>query len=588
MKKIKSLLKYAGRYKKRYILGIISLILVDILQLVPPKILGYITDSISDKTADSWSIIKYVVLIVTVAAAIAICRYIWRIFIFGTSRYIEYDMRNVYFNHLQSLSLNYYNKNKTGDLMALATNDLNAVKMALSQGVMMMTDSIVLSVATIIIMLTINVKLTLISLIPLPFVALAASKFGKQIHRKFVKVQESFSKLTDIVQENFSGIRIVKSFVQESKEYEKFMKQNTNYYETNMAFIRIWGLFSPLIEFLASLGFVILVGFGGIFVIYNYISLGNFITFDMYLGNLIWPMMAIGWVINVIQRGSASLERIEAVLSEKPEIIDKYVKEVKSINGDIEIKNLSFTYPGTDKKALDNINLYVKKGQTLGIIGRTGSSKSTLVNLLVRLYNVDNGQIFINGRDINRIPLEILRENIGFVPQDAFLFSTTVAENINLPCDNFSKEKIECAAKDSDIYNDIIDFTDKFDTVVGERGVTLSGGQKQRISIARALIKNPEILIFDDCLSAVDAKTEVRILQNLKRIMKDKTSIIISHRISAVKDSDFIAVFDQGKIIQYGKHEELIKEDGLYKDIYDKQLLEEKISEEPAEAGGEA
>lgn len=588
MKKIKSLLKYAGRYKKRYILGIISLILVDILQLVPPKILGYITDSISDKTADSWSIIKYVVLIVIVAAAIAIFRYIWRIFIFGTSRYIEYDMRNVYFTHLQSLSLNYYNKNKTGDLMALATNDLNAVKMALSQGVMMMTDSIVLSIATIIIMLTINVKLTLISLIPLPFVALAASKFGKQIHRKFVKVQESFSKLTDIVQENFSGIRIVKSFVQESKEYEKFTKQNTNYYETNMAFIRIWGLFSPLIEFLASLGFVILVGFGGIFVIYNYISLGDFISFDMYLGNLIWPMMAIGWVINVIQRGSASLERIEAVLSEKPEIIDKDVEEVKSINGDIEIKNLSFTYPGTDKKVLDNINLYVKKGQTLGIIGRTGSSKSTLVNLLVRLYNVDNGQIIINRRDINRIPLEILRENIGFVPQDAFLFSNTVAENINLPCDNFSSERIECAAKDSDIYNDIIDFTDKFDTVVGERGVTLSGGQKQRISIARALVKNPEILIFDDCLSAVDAKTEVRILQNLKRIMKDKTSIIISHRISAVKDSDFIAVFDQGKIIQYGKHEELIKEDGLYKDIYDKQLLEEKISEEPAEAGGEA
>lgn len=588
VKKIEALLKYARRYRERYVLGIISLILVDILQLVPPKILGYITDSISGQTADSGSIIIYVALIVIVAFAIAICRYIWRIFIFGTSRYIEYDMRNVYFSHLQSLSPNYYNKNKTGDLMALATNDLNAVKMALSQGIMMMTDSIVLSVATIIILLTINVKLTLISLIPLPFIALAASRFGKQIHKKFIKVQESFSKLTDIVQENFSGIRIVKSFVQESREYEKFMKQNTNYYDTNMAFIKIWGLFSPLIELLASLGFVILVGFGGIFVVYNYISLGDFISFDMYLGNLIWPMMAIGWVINVIQRGNASLERIEAVLREKPEITDKDVENIMSIDGDIEIRNLYFTYPGADKKVLDNINLNIKKGQTLGIIGRTGSSKSTLVNLLVRLYNVENGRIFINGCDINRIPLKILRENIGFVPQDAFLFSSTVAENIDLPCDDYDNEKIVRAAKDSDIYDDVIDFTDKFDTVVGERGVTLSGGQKQRISIARSLVKNPEILIFDDCLSAVDAKTEVRILDNLKRIMKDKTSIIISHRISAVKDSDNIAVFDQGKIIQYGKHEKLIKEDGLYKDIYEKQLLEEKISEEPAEAGGEA
>jgi ATP-binding cassette, subfamily B, multidrug efflux pump len=580
MRKIKALFKYIYNYRFKYLVGIFFLILVDMLQLIPPKLIGYITDSISKGTATKVLLLRYIGLIILIAFLMAIGRYVWRMYIIGTSRKVEYDMRNNYFRHLQTLSVNFYNKNKTGDLMALATNDLNAVRMALGQGVMMMIDAITLTITTIVIMMTINVRLTLLSLIPLPFVSLVALKFGKSIHRKFLKVQKAFSRLTDMVQENFSGIRIIKSFVQEQKEYEKFLEENENYLETNMSLVRVNGIFHPLIEFIASLSSVLLLGVGGIFVIYGYISLGDFIAFNMYLGSLVWPMMAVGWVINIIQRGFASLERIESVLREKPEIIDKNIEETDSIKGDIVIKNLTFTYPGSVVPALDNVNINIKSGHTLGIVGRTGSSKSTLVNLLVRLYNVEDNKIIIGGRDINKIPLDVLRDNIGFVSQDAFLFSSTVGENINLPFEELDMERVAQAAKDSDIYESIIDFSDKFGTVVGERGVTLSGGQKQRISIARALIKNPEILILDDCLSAVDAKTETKILENLNRIMKDRTSIIISHRISAVKDSSLIAVFDDGRIIEIGTHSELLANKGLYYSIHEKQQLEQKVQEQ--------
>lgn len=579
MKKIKALFKYTYKYRYRYFIGIIFLIIVDILQLVPPKLIGYITDSISNGTATTNYLIKYILYIVAIAVLMAVGRYVWRMYIIGTSRHVEYDVRNMYFKHLQKLSANFYNNNKTGDLMALATNDLNAVRMALGPGIMMMTDSLTLTITTIIIMMTINVKLTLLSLIPLPFITFTALKFGKTIHKRFLRVQRAFSKLTDMVQENFSGIRIVKSFVQEQKEYEKFIKENENYFDTNIALVKVVGIFHPLIEFIASLSFVMLLGAGGIFVIYGSISLGDFISFNMYLGNLVWPMMAVGQVINNIQRGFASLERIEKVMHETPEIADKKIVNVSSLDGDIVIKDLSFTYPGAIVPALKDINLEIKKGSTLGIIGRTGSSKSTLVNLLVRLYNVQEGKIFINGFDINKIPLKFLRENIGFVSQEAFLFTSTVGENINLPFESLDMDKIIEASQDSDIYDNIMDFQEKFDTIVGERGVTLSGGQKQRISIARALIKNPDILIFDDCLSAVDAKTEVKILQSLKKIMKDRTSIIISHRISAVKDSNCIAVLDEGKIVELGTHSKLLENKGLYYDIYEKQLLEQQIQE---------
>jgi ATP-binding cassette subfamily B protein len=588
MKKIRELFKYTYDYRKRYLFGIVFLIIVDICQLIPPKLIGYITDSISKGTASKAVLSKYILYIILVAILMAIGRYVWRIFIVGSSRFVEYDIRNKFFTHLQGLSTNFYDDNKTGDLMALATNDLNAVRMALGQGVIMIIDAVVLTLATVAIMLSINVRLTLLSLLPLPFVSIVALKFGKIMHRKFTVVQEAFSKLTDMVQENFSGIRIIKSFVQEESEFEKFQVENNNNFKANMSLIRVWGMFSPLIEFIASLGLVLLVALGGVYVIYGNISLGEFISFNMYLANLIWPMMAIGWVINLIQRGFASLERIEKILKQKAEIFDVNTTPSASLKGDIVIRDLTFKYKTMERPALCNINLTVKEGQTLGIVGRTGSSKSTLVELLLRLYNVEDGKIFINNEDINRIPLNNLRENIGFVSQDSFLFTNILSENINLAFEDLDMDKIIQSTKDADIYDNIMEFPMGFETIVGERGVTLSGGQKQRTSIARALIKNPDILILDDCLSAVDAKTEVKILQNLKRIMNDKTSIIISHRISAVKDADIIIVLEEGEIIQRGIHAELIHETGIYKDIYEKQLLEEQIqSEEEVDTDGE-
>lgn len=580
MKKLKSLLKYTMKYKKRYFIGILFLIVVDIVQLIPPKILGGLTDSLAQGNATTSTITKAILYMMIIAVTMSIGRFMWRIYINGTSRMIEYDIRSKFFKHLQELSTNFYNENKTGDLMALATNDLNSIRMALGQGVIMFFDALVLTIATLLIMLSINVKLTLLALVPLPFVALISRKFGKKMHKKFMRVQKCFSKLTDLVQENFSGIRIIKSFVQEEKEFERFAKENQNNFEANMDFIRMWGVFSPLIELISSLSFVVLVAVGGVFVILGDISLGEFVAFNMYLGNLVWPMMAVGWVINVLQRGFASLERVEEILNQKPEIIDKYVHEVESIKGDIVIKDLTFIYPKATQPALKNISVNIKEGETLGIVGRTGSSKSTLVHLLLRLYNIPNGKIFIAGEDINRIPLNTLRHNIGFVSQDPFLFSTTIAENVNLAFDELDMNKVYEATKNADIYENIIDFPEEFKTMVGERGVTLSGGQKQRISISRALIKNPELLILDDCLSAVDAKTEVKILENLNEIMKNKTSIIISHRISAVKEADQIVVLDEGEIVQRGKHDELKNQEGIYKDIYEKQQIEQAIMAE--------
>lgn len=580
MKKLGDLLKYAKPYKKRYFIGIAFLIAVDFLQLVPPKIMGALTDGLSLGTVDRKGIITSILYIIVIAALIAIGRFMWRVYVNGTSRRVEYDIRNQFFSHIQTLSSTFYDERKTGDLMALATNDLNAVRNSMGPGVIMFFDAIVLTIATVVIMLSINVPLTFLSLMPLPFLALASRYFGKKIHKKFTKVQSCFSKLTDMVQENFSGIRIVKAFVQEEKEYEKFMADNDKNFDANMEFIKIWGVFSPLVEFISSISFALLIIFGGTRVIMGDISLGDFITFNMYLGNLVWPMMAIGWVINNLQRGLASLERIEEVLHVKTDIFDKNVHDEEHLNGDIVIQNLSFKYEKSERPVLKDINLKIKEGSTLGIVGKTGSSKSTLISLLVRLYNVDDNKIYIGGKDINRISLNSLRHNIGYVSQDPFLFSATMAENVSLAFNDVDMKKVEDATKLADIYDNISEFPDGFNTIVGERGTTLSGGQKQRSSIARALIKNPDILILDDCLSAVDAKTEAKILQNLKNVLKNRTSIIVSHRISAIKDADDIIVLDDGAIVQHGTHEELKQQEGIYKDIYEKQQIEEEIMKE--------
>ena len=565
----------------RYALGVLWLILVNSAQLIIPYLLGYITDQIETgqvATADLWRFSGY---ILAIAAVIVVSRYFWRIYIMGTARMLEFHLRDMLFSHLQKLSANFYNEHKTGDLMAHATNDVNAVRMALGLGIIMLTDSIFLTVATVIIMTqVIDIRLTALALLPLPFMAVLVTFAGRLIHDRFKAVQATFSDMTDRVQENLSGIRVIKTFVQEDSEVERFDQVAQRLVFKNMDLVKVWGLFMPLVQFISGLSYLVVLGYGGILVIEGSITLGAFVAFNTYLAMLIWPMMALGWVINVLQRGASSMERLKVLLETEPEVVDgPDVQDVDRLKGELEIRNLDFSYPdGT--AVLEDINIKLPRGNTLAIIGRTGSGKSTLANLLLRLYDPPSGRIFIDGIDINQIPLEVLRRDIGYVPQDAFLFSTTLHENIAFADDSYAREQVEETAKLAQIYDNIVECPRKFDTLSGERGVTLSGGQKQRMTIARALIKNPALLILDDCLSAVDTGTEEQILKGLRRFMSGRSSIIISHRVSTVQDADEIMVMDQGRIIEQGTHEELLKRDGLYRQLHHKQQLEKLIAED--------
>lgn len=571
---------FLKKHKWNYIIGVSWLMIIDFIQLLVPQILGSFTDSLKEGLIDINGILKYVSLIIITGLIIGIGRYFWRIYILGTSRELEYYLRKKLFNHLLTLSTNYFNTHKTGDLMAHATNDINAVRMAVGQGTIMIVDSGFMIILTLIMMIkTTNLRLTAISLFTLPFIIIFVNRFGKIIHKRFKAVQEAFSKLTDITQESFSGIRVIKSFVQEDLVLENFTKVNEDNLRKNLKLVLVSGIFHPFINFISALSFLLLIFYGGKEVILNRISLGDFVAFNSYIGLLVWPMMALGWVINLLQRGAASMERINAILNEKPDIKDSEdAIELNNIKGKIEFKNVSFKYPGSNNYALKNINFTVEPGKSLAIVGRTGSGKTTIVNLLLRLFDIEEGEICIDDIPIKKITLKSLRENIGYVPQDNFLFSTTIEENIGFAFEgNLDKEKVIKAAKLAEIYDNIMSFPDGFDTVLGERGVTISGGQKQRISIARALIKNPSILILDDSLSSVDTDTEEKILNNLKDFMKERTTIFISHRISTVKNCDEIIVIDEGEIVERGTHDELLAQNGIYYEIYEKQQLEEKI-----------
>lgn len=573
--------EFFSQHKWKYFWGVIVLILVDALQLVTPKLLGLITDALGSGNLTMEKIYMYIGIILLLAVLVAICRYIWRMLVMGSARNLEYWLRNKLFSHLELLSPNYFNNHKTGDLMAHATNDISAVRMAFGNGVVMVTDAIFLTTAIIIIMVaTIDIRLSLVALLPLPVIAFLMVFFGKLIQSRFKNVQEAFSVLTEMVQESISGIRVVKSFVQEKREIDKFSDVNNGYVEKNMELIKVWGLMFPMVAFIGSLSFLLALYYGGLLVIDSELSLGQFVSFVAYLGMLTWPMMAIGWVINMLQRGIASMKRINEILDTAPEIFDSESTEaIQDFKPSIEFRNLSFTYPGAIVPALSGINLTVKEGTTLAIVGRTGSGKTTLVNLLMRLYNTAPRELLVDGTDINEIPLEVLRRNIGFVPQDNFLFSVSIRDNIAFSDTSMDMEQVCEAAKVAQVYDNIMDFPDKFDTILGERGVTLSGGQKQRVSIARAIAKDPKIIILDDSLSAVDTKTEEQVLLGLKQVMQSKTAIIIAHRISTIKDADEIIVLDEGRIIEQGTHNELVKLNGLYNSIYEKQLLEEKIEQ---------
>ncbi len=587
------------KHKYRYVLGVIFLICVDVLQLIMPWILGEATNSVESGALTREALAGFAIALALTAAGIAVFRFLFRYTLYGVSRSVELSFRNRLYAHLQKLSANWFNTHKTGDLMAHATNDMNNVTMATGQGIIFAVDCLLVPIAALTMMWrTGGLRLTAACFAPLLLLSIVTFFFMKIMQRSVQKQQEAFSHLTEAARENFSGIRVIKSFVQEEKEIERFRQANEVNRRANLKFIRLMSMMFPSVMLVASLSFVIALWYGGLLVIKGTITLGGFVAFNSYLGMLIWPITALGWVVNIFERGSVSLKRINAIMDEKPEIEDKYTDRSNLTASDggsegtmpaaatpvpltdvsLEFRNLTFTYPGSSAPVLEDISFTLAKGSTLAIVGRTGSGKSTLISLIPRLLSVPDESIFIGGKDINDIPLSQLRSSIGCVPQETFLFSDTIRSNIDF-YRGFDMDEIGAASKTARLYDNIIEFPRQFDTIVGERGVTLSGGQKQRTAIARAVLGSPSILILDDCLSAVDAKTEESILRDLKALMKQRTSIIVSHRISAVKDADEIIVLDEGRIIERGSHASLISLGGYYHDLYSRQLLADEIEE---------
>jgi len=575
------LVEFFKRNAFNYFFGLFWIILTDVVQLFIPRMIGNMVDGLKTKSMSADALGNQVLFIVLLATLMFISRFLWRIFLVGSSMRVDYYVRETLFEKFLRLPPKFYDRHKTGDLMARATNDITAMRMMFGRALIMAVDASVLTVMGMSIMIkTIDLRLTLVSCIPFPVIAILSVFFGKMIYSRFMAVQEGFSKLSDATQETFSGIQIVKSYVQEKGEIEKFTNLSEDYVQKNIRLVKLWGMFFPLITALSGVSLAISLWYGGTMVIKNQISLGDLIAQTSYVGMLVWPMVSIGWVVNIIERGLASLRRINQILEEEevPEVKTK--EKIVELTGNVKIKDLNFTYPGAEVKALENINLNISKGQTIGVIGRTGSGKSTLARLLTRLYKVPDGKIFIDGHDINKIPYEVLRKDMAMVPQETFLFSTTIKENIAYGKSDASMEEIIEAAKLAKIHDTIMNFPQKYETIVGERGLSLSGGQRQRVTLARALLMNPKIIILDDALSAVDANTEREILEGLKSYMKQRTSIIISHRIIAVKDADLIIVLDNGRIVEQGTHEELLRNEGVYYKIYKRQTLEEKILSE--------
>lgn len=583
MKELQLLGSYAKRYWPKYALGILALAAVDLMNVHIPQFTGEITDGLKAGTIGMGGVWRLVAVIVLLGAGMAVGRFGWRYFIFGTSLSVENDMRKDLFAHLETLSMRYYNEHKTGDLMAHFTNDLRAVRMLLGPVIVTAFDATAMLIMVLVkMMFYVDLRLTLVAVIPMLLIMYGDYAYGKIMHRKFFAKQRAFSDLTDQVQEAVSGIRVIKAFVQERKELAAFAKINRFNQEKNMDVAKTQALFLPFLDVVVGFSGLLTLLYGGYLTIKGEISLGQFEAFNLYVGMLVWPMMAAGECITSISHGTASAKRIQTILDEKPDITDgPEARPVDGLRGEIDLKDLTFSYPGHESvRALEDITVHIAEGETLAILGRTGSGKSTLANLLLRLYNTDYDMILMDGKPLRQIPLSVLRRDIAYVPQESFLFSDTLANNIAFGVTGADREAIQNAAKDACIHDNIIDFPDAYETMVGERGVTLSGGQKQRSAIARALLKNSPILILDDALSAVDTDTEEQILHNLRQNRAGRTTIIIAHRISTIQNADHILVLDEGRAAEYGTHDELMALHGIYRSVYEKQQLEKQLHEE--------
>jgi ATP-binding cassette, subfamily B, multidrug efflux pump len=592
LKELRPLFPYMHKYRRGYVLGGLTVLFNNGIWILGPLAIrgaindlqrwhdGKLSTAVMPHKLFIWAL-----LLIAIVAAKGVFQFLTRWIMIGISRDIEFDLRNDLFRHLERLSYSYYQRMRTGDIMARATNDLNAVRNLLGPGIMYTANTIVLSAFALAIMISISPKLTLYSYAPLPVLSIVVQYFGRRIHERFERIQASFSDISARAQENFSGARIIRAFAQEEPEIASFEKANQEYIRRSLKLVRLMGMLWPTLEFVLGLAVVLVLWLGGREVLHGNINIGSFVAFNTYMVQLTWPIIALGWVINIFQRGTASMVRIQEMFEQKPEVADAPAMAVPgdghpkprqpAIFGELEFRNLSFSYNGT--QVLKDVNLKIPAGSSLAIVGPTGSGKSTLVNLIPRVYDAPEGTILLDGRPIREYPLDWLRRNIGFVPQETFLFSDTVRENIAFGVETASDEQITQAAEGANIAQDISAFPEKYNTMVGERGITLSGGQKQRTAIARALVRDPRIMVLDDALSSVDTYTEEKILNHLREVMRGRTTIFISHRVSTVRNADRIAVLHDGRIVELGTHEELLALNGYYTDLYNKQLLEEEL-----------
>ncbi len=559
-------------------LGLMCLLIVDFLQLLIPLVIKKAIDILTMKTATAQILIQQGMIILGLALMIAIFRYIWRYFLLGHSRKVEERLRNRIYGHLQTLSPSFYHKTKTGDLMARAINDINAIRMATGMGLVALTDGIVLGIAAIGFMLSINVRLTLIALIPAPIIIVLTRILTRRMSTGFENAQKTFADLTERTREVFAGIRVIKAYNRESWAHQNIEEEGQRYISVNMGLAKTLALFFPMMVIFTNIGLAIVIWLGGRLTILGNITTGDFVAFISYLNLLTWPMMAMGWVTNLVQRGSASMRRINGILEELPEIRDSAQSiHIPQIRGKIEFKGLSFTHPGQSFYALKDIHLKIEAGDTIAVVGRVGAGKTTLLQTITRLLDAPAGTIFVDGWNVRQIPLQTLRKNIGFVTQEVFIFSDTIRNNVLFGRTGVSQDHLETVLRAADIFEDIKNLEKGLDTFLGERGITLSGGQRQRLTIARALILDPPILILDDALSMVDTRTEERILNQVLSLRRNKTNLIVSHRISTISRAERIAVLERGELVELGSHENLLEKGGIYTTLYEKQVIAEEL-----------